>query len=80
MNTKPIAANITENYLYLIGGGQLFIISLSNLHTSSTHNLDSKDSLFGLEPAFFLKDNGMILYTWNEINGFKSRKFSPNYA
>lgn len=53
MNMKPIAANITDNYLYLIGGGQIYIINLSNLQTGSFHNLNNKDCLFGIEPAFF---------------------------
>ena len=76
MNHRPSLLQIVNKIIYIIGGTELYIISLENPRTDLMYNL-GKSLLVDLCPSVNNeKITGVILYSWNNSLGYQKRFFS----
>jgi hypothetical protein len=67
MTSKPLFINIVAYHLYIIGGNELYLVSLPNCSVKTNYPLGS-DLIHAAEPGHCLSfpdQPGLCVYLWN---------------
>jgi hypothetical protein len=83
MTSKPLFLSIVSNRiasdLFIIGGNELFIVSLPSCSVKISYPL-GPDLIHAVEPGFSVDQPGLYVYLWSESRGYKKRFFNSTQA